>query len=115
MLRRALALRAEKSDATGEGIARLALAESYLRLEQPAVALREARQAHFRLSLGRESRYLGHAEALLGRILLRQRQPAAAREHFAAALRLHRAHQDLGGRGLRSGVGPRGRGAARGP
>ena len=94
VLRRALGLRAEKSDATGEGIARLALAECYLRLEQPAVALREARQAHFRLSLGRESRYLGHAEALLGRILLRQRQPAAAREHFAAALRLHRDHHD---------------------
>ncbi len=94
VLRRALALRTEKSDTTGEGIAQLALAESYLRLEQPAVALREARQAHFRLSLGKESRYLGHAEALLGRILLRQRQPAAAREHFATALRLHRAHQD---------------------
>ncbi|HZI64618.1 MAG TPA: tetratricopeptide repeat protein, partial [Thermoanaerobaculia bacterium] len=94
VLRRALGLRAEKSDSTGEGIARLALADCYLRLEQPAVALREARQAHFQLSLGRESRYLGHAEALLGRILLRQRQPAAAREHFGAALRLHRAHQD---------------------
>jgi len=90
-LRRALALRQGLDDRAGEAIARLAVAENHLQLAQLADAEREARRAHFDLSLLPEGTALGDAELLLGRIHLACNRPAEARPHLAEAARIHRA------------------------
>jgi tetratricopeptide (TPR) repeat protein len=90
-LRRALALREKRDDATGEAIARLAVAESLLLLDQPDNALAEARKAHFALSLQPEGEALADAEQLLGRIQSRLRRHDLAIAHFEEASRLHAA------------------------
>jgi tetratricopeptide (TPR) repeat protein len=90
-LRKALALREEGDDVVGQAIARLAVAENHLHIEHPAAALREARRAHFDLRLLPGSpATLGDAEHLVGRIVLLQRRPEDAAEHFAAAAEIHR-------------------------
>ena len=93
-LRRALVLREPRGDVAGEAIARLAVAASYLDLNNVDAAQDEARHAHFDLSLLPELSLLGDAEQLLGRIALRQKQYDTARHHFAVALEIHRRHGD---------------------
>ncbi|HTQ80194.1 MAG TPA: hypothetical protein VMM92_09365, partial [Thermoanaerobaculia bacterium] len=88
-LRRALALREGRPDRMGEAVARLALAENHLQLQQMEKAASEARRAHFDLSLLAESALLGDAEQLLGRIEISRRRLVAAGGHFAAALEIH--------------------------
>jgi tetratricopeptide (TPR) repeat protein len=95
-LRRAVALREGGGDANGEAIARLQLGDVLLQTDQVAPALREARQAHFLLSMATESRHLADADVLLGRVLLRQNQLEEAGHHFASARRIHTARRDLG-------------------
>lgn len=94
-LRRALALREEQSDPVGEALARLWLAANHLDLERTSEALKEARQAHFALSLGSEGVQLADAEQILGRIYLQQRAFHQARTHLNAALTLQRRHHQL--------------------
>jgi tetratricopeptide (TPR) repeat protein len=89
-LRQALALRAGAGDALGEALARLAVAENYLDLQLPREALREAREAHFRMSMLGDNAPIGQAEGLLGRILLSRRRNAAARSHLLRAFERHR-------------------------
>lgn len=93
-LRRALALREGREDAVGEAIARLAVAENHLDLEQLDAALREARKAHFDLRLAGKHPALGEAEQLLGRIQLHARHLAEAVRHLSAALEIHRQQGD---------------------
>ncbi len=93
-LRRALALLEGKDDATAEARARLAVAENYLDLERIDESLAEAREAHFRLSLLSDSRTLGDADQLLGRILHSKRRFDEARAHFVEAVQRHRRHGD---------------------
>jgi len=81
-------------DVVAEAGARLDVAANQLELSNLSLALEEARQAHFHLSLIPEISLLGDAEQLLGRILLRQRQVATAEQHFEEALRLHERHGD---------------------
>jgi len=95
-LRRVVALREGGGDANGEAIGRLQLGDVLLQTDQVALALREARQAHFLLSLATESRHLADADVLLGRVLLRQNQLDEAGQHFASARRIHTARRDLG-------------------
>lgn len=90
-LRRALSLREGRDDSVGEGIARLAVAENHLRLDQLELAQQEARKAHFALNLMPEGEARADAEQLLGRIAARQRRYADAVVHLAEAARLHRA------------------------
>lgn len=93
-LRRALALRERGNDVVGQAIARLAVAESYLHLEQPGAAMEEARRAYFTLQMLPDSpAALGDGEHLLGRILLLQRKADDAARHFATAAELHRKHK----------------------
>jgi len=89
-LRQALDLREEHGDRTGEAIARLAVAENYLFLGQPATALEEARRAHFDLSMASAKISLADAEQLLGRIALVQRDLPRAKRHLTIALDGHR-------------------------
>lgn len=89
-LRRALALRAGRDDRAGEAIARLAVAENHLQLGQLVEAEREARKAHFDLSLLPEGPSLADAEQLLGRLHLARRRPADAERHLTEAARIHR-------------------------
>lgn len=90
VLRRALALREGRDDTVGEAIARLAVAENFLHLDQPDQALVEARKAHFALSLVPPGEARADAEQLLGRIQLRLRRNEAALANFEEAARLHR-------------------------
>jgi tetratricopeptide (TPR) repeat protein len=90
VLRRALALREGRDDTVGEAIARLAVAENLLDLEQPDQALIEARKAHFALSLVPPGDARADAEQLLGRIQLRLRRHDAAIANLEEAVRLHR-------------------------
>ncbi len=94
LLRRAFEARSGRDDVVGEAIARLDLATNQLNLGKTTKALKEARQAHFQLSLVPETSLLGDAEQLLGRILLQQRQESDARLHLAEAQRIHRQHGD---------------------
>lgn len=89
-LRRALALREGRDDTVGEAIARVALAENLLQLDQPDQALVEARKAHFALSLVPPGEARADAEQLLGRIQLRLRRHDAALANLEEAARLHR-------------------------
>ncbi len=89
-LRTALKLREERGDRTGEALARLSVAENFLLLGRPAMALEEARRAHFDLSLGSSKLALADAEQLLGRIALVQRNLADAKRHLTIALDGHR-------------------------
>lgn len=89
VLRRALALREKSDDAVGEAIARLAVAENLLLLDQLDHALAEARKAHFSLSLQPAGEALADGEQLLGRIQFRLRRNDAAIAHFMEAERLH--------------------------
>ena len=89
-LRRALQLRAGRDDVAGESIARVEVAKNYLHLGQPDAALKEAREALFRLELLSLPGPTADAEALLGRIHLAQRQYEEARKHLATALATHR-------------------------
>ena len=89
-LRRALQLRAGRDDVAGESIARLEVARNYLHLRQPDAALKEAREALFRLELLSLPGPTADAESLLGRIHLAQRQHEEARKHLATALATHR-------------------------
>ncbi|MCB1056920.1 MAG: tetratricopeptide repeat protein, partial [Acidobacteria bacterium] len=91
-LRRALAIREQQPDPVGEAIARLWLAMNLLDQGRTDEALKEARQAHFALSLGSEGVQLADAEQTLGRIHLRRRAFDKARSHFNAALSLQRRH-----------------------
>lgn len=91
VLRRALALREGRDDTVGEAIARLAVAENFLLLDQPEKALAEARKAHFALSLVPASEALADADQLLGRIQTRLRRYEAALTHFDDAARQHEA------------------------
>jgi tetratricopeptide (TPR) repeat protein len=84
-------------DVVAEAGARLDVAASQLALGSLSLALEEARQAHFHLSLIPEISLLGDAEQLLGRILLGQRQGDTAHQHFKEALRLHKRHGDAQG------------------
>jgi len=90
VLRRALALREGRDDSVGEAIARLAVAENYLHLDQPDQALVEARKAHFALSLIPPGEPRADAEQLLGRIQLRLRRNDAALANLEEAVRIHR-------------------------
>ena len=90
VLRRALALREGRDDTVGEAIARLAVAENFLHLDQPDQALVEARKAHFALSLVPPGEPRADAELLLGRIQLRLRRNEAALANLDEAARLHR-------------------------
>ena len=90
VLRRALALREGRDDTVGEAIARLAVAENFLHLDQPDQALIEARKAHFALSLVPPGEARADAEQLLGRIQLRLRRNEAALANLEEAVRLHR-------------------------
>ncbi|MEO8196990.1 MAG: tetratricopeptide repeat protein [Thermoanaerobaculia bacterium] len=90
VLRRALALREGRDDTVGEAIARLAVAENFLHLDQPDQALVEARKAHFALSLVPPGEPRADAEQLLGRIQLRLRRIEAALANLDEAARLHR-------------------------
>lgn len=81
-------------DVLTEAFARLDIAENHLNLGHVSQALAEAREAHFRLSLISNAILLGEAEMLLGRILLRQQQEDAAKEHFEEALKIHRRLSD---------------------
>lgn len=94
LFRRAFEARSGRDDVVGEAIARLDLATNQLNLGKTTKALKEARQAHFQLSLVPETSLLGDAEQLLGRILLQQRQESDARLHLAEAQRIHRQHGD---------------------
>ena len=94
LLQRALEARRGRDDVVGEAIARLDLAANQLELGNTEKALREARQAHFQLSLLPATSLLGDAEQLLGRILLHQRQDIEANVQLAEALRIHRQHDD---------------------
>jgi len=66
------------------------VAENFLLLGRPAMALEEARRAHFDLSLGSSKLALADAEQLLGRIALVQRNLADAKRHLTIALDGHR-------------------------
>ena len=90
ILRRALALREGRDDTVGEAIARLAVGENFLHLDQPDQALTEARKAHFALSLVPPGEARADAEQLLGRIQLRLRRNEAAIANLEEAARLHR-------------------------
>ena len=90
MLRRALQLREGRDDTRGEAIARVAVAETLLRLGQPEAAHGEARKAHFALALLPEGEARAEAERVLGEILLRQRRASEAAVHFAESERLYR-------------------------
>jgi tetratricopeptide (TPR) repeat protein len=90
ILRRALALREGRDDTVGEAIARMALGENLLQLDQPDHALTEARKAYFVLSLVPPGEARADAEQLMGRIQLRLRRPDAALAHLEEAARLHR-------------------------
>ncbi len=90
VLRRALALREGRDDTVGEAIARLAVAENLLHLDQPEQALTEARKAHFALSLVPAGEARADAEQLLGRIQFRLRRSDAALANLEEAARLHR-------------------------
>ncbi|MEO8274584.1 MAG: tetratricopeptide repeat protein [Thermoanaerobaculia bacterium] len=90
VLRRALALREGRDDTVGEAIARLAVAENLLQLDQPDQALLEVRKAHFALSLVPPGEPRADAEQLLGRIQLRLRRHEAAITNLEEAARLHR-------------------------
>lgn len=89
-LRQALALRESAGDVLGEAMARLAVAENYLDLELHRDALREAREAHFRMSLLGDTAPLGRADRLLGLILLSRRRNSVARSHLLRAFEHHR-------------------------
>jgi len=93
-LRQGLALREASGDGLGEAVARLAVAENHLALERQREALREAREAHFALSLLTEGKPLGQAEQLLGRIQLTRRKPEEARNYLLRALRHHEEQGD---------------------
>jgi tetratricopeptide (TPR) repeat protein len=88
-MRQALALREASGDGLGEAVARLAVAENHLALDRPREALREAREAHFQLSMLTEGKPLGQAEQLLGRVQLTRRKPEEARNYLRRALRYH--------------------------
>ena len=90
VLRRALALREGRDDTVGEAIARLAVAENSLDLDQPDQALVEARKAHFALSLVPPGEPRADAEQILGRIQQRLRRSEAALANLEEAARLHR-------------------------
>jgi tetratricopeptide (TPR) repeat protein len=90
VLRRALALREGRDDTVGEAISRLAVAENHLYLDQPDLALVEARKAHFALSLAPPGEARADAEQLLGRIQLRLRRNEAALSNLEEAARIHR-------------------------
>lgn len=97
-LRAALDAATGRSDSIGEAEARLEVARLHLDLEQPPAALDEARRAHFQLSMTQEISLLGDVERILARILLLQKDVAAAEPHLREALRIHRAlgtEQDL--------------------
>lgn len=91
VLRRALQLREGRDDSRGEAIARVAVAETLMRLGQLEGAHGEARKAHFALALLPEGEARAEAERVLGEILLRHRRPGEASVHFAEAERLYRA------------------------
>jgi tetratricopeptide (TPR) repeat protein len=90
VLRRALALREGRDDTVGEAIARLAVAENLLNLDQPDQALIESRKAHFALSLVPPGEARADAEQLLGRCQLRLRRVDSALANLEEAARLHR-------------------------
>ncbi|MEZ5314147.1 MAG: tetratricopeptide repeat protein [Thermoanaerobaculia bacterium] len=98
VLRRALALREGRDDTMGEAIARLAVAENLLLLDQPDNGLAEARKAHFSLSLLPAAEPLADANQLLGRIQSRLRRYEAALAHFDEAADLHEALGKSAGR-----------------
>jgi len=88
-LKLALSLRVGKDEVAGEAVARLAVAENHLFLGQLDKALEEATQAHFQLNVISRKSLLANAELLLGRIGLKKRKFASAREHLSAALENH--------------------------
>ncbi|MEM7481725.1 MAG: tetratricopeptide repeat protein [Acidobacteriota bacterium] len=93
-LRHALVMREQSGDDLGEALARLAVARNHLDLDRPQDALREAREAHFRISLLPETPFNGEANRLLGRIQLHRRHTAEAREHLLKALQFHLNQRD---------------------
>ncbi|MEM7048429.1 MAG: tetratricopeptide repeat protein [Acidobacteriota bacterium] len=93
-LRQALALREEAGDELGEALARLAVAVNHLDLDRPQDALREAREASFRLNLLPDSPFGGRAERLLGRIQLARRRTEEAHSHLLKGLQLHQRFDD---------------------
>ena len=94
-LRQSLALRERSGDHLGEAISRLGVAENYLDLELHRDALREAREAHFQLSLLGDTAPIGGADQLLGRILLARHRNAVARGHLLRAFARHRDRGDV--------------------
>jgi tetratricopeptide (TPR) repeat protein len=93
-VRRALSLREGRDDATGEAIARLAVARNHLDLGRADIALEEARKAHFQLSMISAEVPLAEADKLLGRIHLKQRRFEDARRRLEGALARYRTQQD---------------------
>ena len=94
-LRRALELREDSDDQTGEALARLAVAENHLQLNQIEQALREVRKTHFKLSILEATKYVADAERILGQIHIKQRQYQLAAEQFQSAFDRHRQCGDL--------------------
>lgn len=93
-VRRALAQREGRDDATGEAIARLAVARNYLDLGRPDMALEEARKAHFQLSMVSAEGPLARADELLGKIHLNQRRFEEARRRLETAFTRYGAQRD---------------------
>ncbi len=93
--RQALDLRASRDDVTGEAISRLLVATNHLHLGRSEFALEDARKAHFQLSLVDNSKQLGDAEQVLGRVRLKQRQYEDARQHLENAILCHQQHGDV--------------------
>ena len=88
-LRAALEAREGRPNTVDESAARLQLAKNLLALDQIPNALDEVRKAHFQLSLTEEISLLGDVELFLGRVLLKQNDLEAAKEHLHQALEIH--------------------------
>jgi tetratricopeptide (TPR) repeat protein len=88
-LRRALELRQARGYPADIASARLALAKNHLDLGHLDLGLKEARRAHFDLSLLPTSTELGNAALLLGQVLFHSRQPEEAEDCFREACRVH--------------------------
>ncbi len=91
-LRAALEAREDRPNKVDEAAARLQVAKNLLALNQLPNALEEVRKAHFQLSLTEEISLLGDVELFLGRVLLKQNDLKAAKEHLHQALQIHGKH-----------------------
>ena len=91
-LREAARLRSLRDSHLGEALCETVLAELFLELHQLGPADEAARRALFRLSLLEQAIARGDAERVLGRVLIRQGEHEAARQHLREAEAIHRRH-----------------------